>query len=103
MPLQRKPVERQFDSLSQQALQDVVGSFGMGALIAAHTLVVEGDRLLLLSDKSETSRKYVVDTDAGRYFLKEVPWYCDDQQHRDFSRFFPLRYFALFHHLLRLY
>lgn len=79
-------MERQFDSLSQQALQDVVGSFGMGALIAAHTLVVEGDRLVLLSDKSETSRKYVVDTDAGRYFLKEVPWYCDDQQHRDFSR-----------------
>lgn len=86
MVLKKKPVSRQYDSISREILRDAVLQFDVGELHAAHTLVIEGDRVVILSEKSETSRKYVIDTSTGRYFLKEVPWYCDEAPYRDFSR-----------------
>lgn len=86
MVLKRKPRERQYDSLPEDVLRSAIDKFGIGQLKAARTLVVEGDRVVILNQKTETSRKYVIDTTAGRYFLKEVPWYCDDVAHRTFSR-----------------
>jgi Ser/Thr protein kinase RdoA (MazF antagonist) len=86
MVLRRKPVERQFDVLPRSVLAEAIGEYDVGELEHARTLVVEGDRVIILSDKSETSRKYVIDTSRGTYFLKEVPWYCDDPGHRNFSR-----------------
>ncbi len=86
MALQRKPRDRQYDSLSEDVLRSAVEKFGVGELLAARTLVIEGDRVVILNQKTETSRKYVIDAGTGRYFLKEVPWYCDDEAHRTFSR-----------------
>jgi Ser/Thr protein kinase RdoA (MazF antagonist) len=86
MGIVRKPVSRQFDSLSRQQIEKAVEQFGLGKLQGVHTLVIEGDHVVLLSNKSETSRKYVIDTAKGRFFLKEIPWYCDNQAARTFSR-----------------
>lgn len=80
--VRRKPVSRQYETFGGDDFRTVLEGFRVGSFRSAHTLVVEGDRLILLNEKSETSRKFVVETENGnRYFLKEVPWYCDDDAH----------------------
>lgn len=83
--LRRKPQGRTFDSFPVEVFRAVVARYPVGELVAVHTVVVEGDRVVLLGEKSETSRKFVLETTTGRYFLKEVPWYCDDAESIAFS------------------
>jgi Ser/Thr protein kinase RdoA (MazF antagonist) len=83
--LRRKPVARQFDTLPPEVFDTVATQLALGPVRGVHTMVVEGDRVVLLGEKSETSRKFVLETATGRYFLKEIPWYCDDPASIAFS------------------
>src|SRR3954463_3439257 len=83
--LKRKPPGRHFDAFPADVFEAIIGRYGIGELRAVRTVVVEGDRIILLGEKSETSRKYLIETSTGRYFLKEVPWYCDDPDKITFS------------------
>jgi Ser/Thr protein kinase RdoA (MazF antagonist) len=83
--LKRKPMTRNFDTFPPEVFTRIARGYGIGEIQSVETIVIEGDRIVLLAEKSETSRKYVITTATGRYFLKEVPWYCDDVQSIRFS------------------
>jgi Ser/Thr protein kinase RdoA (MazF antagonist) len=89
--LKRKPPGRTFDSFASETFEEIVAGYGLGAVTAVHTVVVEGDQVVLLGEKSETSRKYLIETSGGRHFLKEVPWYCDEPDRIEFSADFGNR------------
>lgn len=83
--LKRKPPGRHFDALQLTGFEHILRHYQLGDLISVNTVVIEGDRVILLGEKSETSRKYVLETSTGWFFLKEVPWYCDQAEHIEFS------------------
>ncbi|NUP41199.1 MAG: phosphotransferase [Streptomyces sp.] len=83
--LKRKPPGRQFDAFPPEVFDAIADRYGLGGIRAVQSVVVEGDRIVLLGEKSETSRKYLIETPAGRYFLKEVPWYCDEPGKIEFA------------------
>ena len=89
--LKRKPAERAFDAFEPKVFEEIAAAYGLGPVTAVHTVVVEGDRVVLLGEKSETSRKYLMVTPQGQHFLKEVPWYCDDPERIAFSADFGNR------------
>ncbi len=85
MPLKSKPIELEFDLFDETLLNTVVANYDVGNLLEANSVVLEGDRIVILGEKTQTSRKMAVETSKGRYFLKQIPWYCDDLQSVAFS------------------
>ena len=88
MPVKRKPVELEFDLFNETLLNAVVTNYDIGHLLEANSIVFEGNRIVILGEKTQTSRKMVIEASKGYYFLKQIPWYCDDLQSIMFSHKF---------------
>lgn len=73
-----KPPRLEFDLIEESLAEEIVRAYGVGPLLGAAPLVMEGGRVMLLSERSTTSRKIVLLTEFGKVFLKQVPWYCDE-------------------------
>ena len=80
-----KPRDVEFDLLDRATVEAVVSQYDVGELLRIDSLVIYGDNVLNLLERSQTSRKMALSCDRGRYFLKQVPWYCESRAQRRFS------------------
>ena len=76
MSVQRRPKGSYFDLLTVDGCSRVFSAYDLGDVLAIESLIVENSVIVNLLERSETSRKTVVRTTTGSYFLKQVPWYC---------------------------
>ena len=90
MPVREKPISPEFFNFDDHTLRVVEREFMIKDLDAFYPLLLDGQNCTLLEIRSETSRKAVVGATGSskRYFLKQVPWYCDDQERLSFSHAF---------------
>lgn len=78
MPVREKPVFKDFLNLDDRVLGLVADRYGLPGVDCFLPILLDGDRCTLLDVRSETSKKAVLETGARKYFLKQIPWYCDD-------------------------
>lgn len=85
MPVSRKPVDIQFFNFDDGALSSIASEFGITEVDSFCPILLDGEFCSLLEVRSETSRKMVIEVGDRKYFLKQIPWYCDDEVHVAFS------------------
>ncbi|PRY37520.1 phosphotransferase enzyme family protein [Umezawaea tangerina] len=78
MPVREKPVSKDFLNLDDRVLGIVVDRYGLPDADCFLPILLDGDRCTLLDVRSDTSKKAVLEAGDKRYFLKQVPWYCDE-------------------------
>ncbi len=88
MSVQRRPKGSYFDLLTVDGCSRVFSAYDLGDVLAIESLIVENNVIVNLLERSETSRKTVVRTAAGSYFLKQIPWYCAEPALVEFSASF---------------
>ncbi|WP_439657631.1 phosphotransferase enzyme family protein [Lentzea sp. HUAS TT2] len=76
MPVARKPkTVKGFDDRHLHALSLAYGMSDVDALLP---VIVDGTHASLLDVRTETSRKALLEDELGTWFVKQVPWYADD-------------------------
>ncbi|MEV6823602.1 phosphotransferase [Amycolatopsis sp. NPDC051102] len=78
MPVREKPVFKDFLNLDDRVLGLVADRYGLAGVDCFLPILLDGDRCTLLDVRSETSKKAVLEAGDRKYFLKQIPWYCDD-------------------------
>ncbi|HEX6343760.1 phosphotransferase [Umezawaea sp.] len=78
MPVREKPTFKDFLNLDDRVLGLVVDRYALPEADCFLPILLDGDRCTLLDVRSDTSKKAVLEAGDRRYFLKQVPWYCDD-------------------------
>ena len=75
---QKKPRDQCFDLIDEEVIDSALVAYDLRGYRGSRTIIVDGERLKLLSERSETSRKVIIDCGTyGLSFLKQIPWYCD--------------------------
>lgn len=77
MPVRSKPRDYFFRDFDAGLLHEIGSKYQMGPPDAVCPILLDGGTGCLLEVRSETSRKVVVEHGEHRYFLKQIPWYCD--------------------------
>ena len=85
MSVKRRPKNSYFDLLTTADCARVLSAYDLGEVVAIESLIVSSDAIVNLLERSETSRKTVVRTTCGSFFLKQIPWYCAQQELVTFS------------------
>ena len=81
----RRPKGSQFDLFDMHIVQDILSHYDLGEALGLKTLIIDGGIVVNLMERSDTSKKVVVRCESGNYFLKQVPWYCNNIQQLGFS------------------
>lgn len=77
MPVAQKPKALTgFDDLHLHALRVAYGLDDVDALLP---VIMDGAFASLLDVRTETSRKALLEDELGTWFVKQVPWYADDE------------------------
>lgn len=90
MPVERKPVDLNFFNMEEEFLHFMLAQYDLGELIAVSPFILSGPYLELLEVRSQTSKKLILHTCRGTYFLKQIPWYADSETILNFSHSFQL-------------
>jgi Ser/Thr protein kinase RdoA (MazF antagonist) len=77
MPVKRRPGGHT-KPISQTELNAVIDGYSLGDRYAAHHVLFEFPAPVDLNERTKTARKIFVDTPAGPWFIKQIPWYCDE-------------------------
>jgi Ser/Thr protein kinase RdoA (MazF antagonist) len=78
MPIKKKPIEASFFNFDENILFSLTARYGLDEIESLCPLLLDSDLCSLLEVRSETCRKMVIETAQSRYFLKQIPWYCDE-------------------------
>lgn len=84
MPASRRPSIDYYD-LDGDVLSIVLNEYGIVDDVSILPILVDGESGSLLDVRSETSRKVVLEVRGVRFFLKQIPWYCDDEARLNWS------------------
>ncbi|TWP50434.1 phosphotransferase [Lentzea tibetensis] len=77
MPVAQKPKALTgFDDRHLHALRVAYGLADVDALLP---VIMDGEFASLLDVRTETSRKALLEDELGTWFVKQVPWYADDE------------------------
>lgn len=85
MSLKRKPRNLAFDLFDNNCVNSILDLYSIGKVKKISNIIFEGNAITLLNEKSQTSKKNVIETETGFYFIKQIPWYCDDERQIKFS------------------
>jgi Ser/Thr protein kinase RdoA (MazF antagonist) len=85
MPVKRRP-SRYHQPIRQREIDAILESYGLGSRYAAHHVLFEQPAPVALSERTKTARKIFIDTPAGAFFLKQIPWYCDEPSLNQFRQ-----------------
>jgi Ser/Thr protein kinase RdoA (MazF antagonist) len=85
MPVRAKPSTPDYFSLGERLLAVLTENYGLRGADAFLPILLDGDTATLLEVRSTTSRKALVDDDLGTWFVKQVPWYADDERRLRFA------------------
>ena len=85
MATMRRPRGSQFDLFDMHTVQGILDEYNLGNATSLETLIIDDGIIVNLMDRSETSKKVVVRCGTSGYFLKQVPWYCDNAQQLNFA------------------
>lgn len=77
MPVKRRP-SRYHQPIGARELDAILEAYGLGSRYAAHHVLFEQPAPVALGARTRTARKIFIDTPAGAFFLKQIPWYCDE-------------------------
>ncbi|MBV8687178.1 MAG: phosphotransferase [Alphaproteobacteria bacterium] len=77
MPVKRRP-SRYHQPIRQPELDAILEAYGLGSRYSTHHVLFERPAPVALGDRTKTARKIFVDTPDGAFFLKQIPWYCDE-------------------------
>ena len=88
MPVKQKPVRTRFFNFDSSLIDHVRVEFGLDSPVSLRPILMDGPTATLMEVRSKTSRKAVISTPSQRFFLKEVPWYCDTPEFLTFSNAF---------------
>lgn len=81
MPIKQKPIDTRFFNFDEGTLERVSHEYGIPTLDLFFPILTDGHTCSLLETRSATSRKIILGSskDLGtKFFLKQIPWYCDD-------------------------
>lgn len=84
MPVKRRPSGYHDHPLTDEEIANVLEAFGSSSSFSAHHVLFEHPHPVMLNDRTKTARKIFVDTPSDAYFLKQVPWYCDEPSLNEF-------------------
>jgi Ser/Thr protein kinase RdoA (MazF antagonist) len=79
MPVRAKPSTPDYFSLDERLLRTLVDAYDLRGADAFRPILLDGDTATLLEVRSTTSRKALLDDELGTWFVKQVPWYADDE------------------------
>lgn len=85
MSLIKRPKSSQFDLIQVDECKRILSQYDLGTLVRIGSLIVADNNIVNLLERSETSRKFSVYTTKGIFFLKQVPWYCNEIEKIQFS------------------
>jgi Ser/Thr protein kinase RdoA (MazF antagonist) len=77
MPVKRRP-PGYHQPIRAGDIASILQSYGLGSRFAAHHVLFEQPAPVALGERTKTARKIFVDTPEGAFFLKQIPWYCDE-------------------------
>ena len=80
MGLKKRPKSSQFDLIEITECEKIIDQYSIGEIVRIESLIVSDENIVNLLERSETSRKFSVVTTKGRFFLKQIPWYCDSAE-----------------------
>ncbi|SDH49094.1 Ser/Thr protein kinase RdoA involved in Cpx stress response, MazF antagonist [Actinokineospora alba] len=78
MPVKEKPRTPPSSGFDDHALGVITAAYGMRGVDALLPIILDGTHASMLDIRSETSRKALLEDERGTWFLKQVPWYADD-------------------------
>ena len=84
MPVSEKPLDETKGQIPDLILQVVLGELGLKSSWMIFPLIPLNGNLSVLNAKSVTTRKAIVFYEDEHYLLKEIPWYCSNE---DFVKF----------------
>lgn len=73
-----KPPRLEGFNFDESLLARIAAVYGFHRIDSLRPLLLDGDHVTLIDVRSETARKMPFVAGGARWFLKEVPWYCDD-------------------------
>jgi Ser/Thr protein kinase RdoA (MazF antagonist) len=85
MPVKRRPA-RYHQPIGPCDVDAILESYGLGSRYSAHHVLFERPAPVALSERTRTARKIFIDTPAGAFFLKQIPWYCDEPSLNQFRQ-----------------
>ncbi|MCI3934368.1 phosphotransferase [Streptomyces sp. AN091965] len=85
MPVARKPRSAGFFNFDEHDLAEIARAYGLRTADAFYPILLDGETATLLEVRSATSRKAMIEDEGRRWFLKQIPWYAQDEQQLDFS------------------
>lgn len=85
MPVKRRP-SRYHQPIRQREIDAIVESYGLGSRYSVHHVLFEQPAPVALGERTRTARKLFIDTPAGAFFLKQIPWYCDEPSLNQFRQ-----------------
>jgi Ser/Thr protein kinase RdoA (MazF antagonist) len=88
MPVKKKPISSSFFNFDERIIQIITNEYELEEIDSFCPILLDGNLASLLEVRSETSKKIVLETINESFFLKQVPWYCDDATLLSFSHRF---------------
>ncbi|MFD9357950.1 phosphotransferase [Streptomyces sp. NPDC060031] len=85
MPVARKPRSAGFFNFDEHDLIEIARAYGLRTADAFYPILLDGETATLLEVRSATSRKAMIEDEGRRWFLKQIPWYAQDERQLDFS------------------
>lgn len=85
MKFKEKIINIDFYDFDDSLIKIVEQYYNIGEFIAVQPIILDGEYASLLEVRSETSKKMIFTTTFGKYFLKQIPWYCDSDDDLQFS------------------
>lgn len=79
MPVKRKPDAVASASFDSGTLRSITTGFGLPDADRAFPLLLDGDTPTLLEARSKTIRKALIPSGNDLIFIKEIPWYANDE------------------------
>jgi Ser/Thr protein kinase RdoA (MazF antagonist) len=81
MPVKEKPRAPSSVGFDERHLRALTDAYGLRGVDAFLPVILDGTHASLLDVRSETSRKALLEDDRGLWFVKQVPWYADQDEH----------------------
>ncbi|MFD5485776.1 phosphotransferase enzyme family protein [Streptomyces virginiae] len=75
----KKPPRLAYFNFEESLLSQVAHDYSLADNIRFCPILLDGDHCTLIDVRSATSKKMVLESSGEWLFLKQIPWYCDDQ------------------------
>ncbi|MEW1639858.1 phosphotransferase [Streptomyces sp. NPDC093801] len=79
MGILKKPYQPEYFNFDESLLAQLAHGYGIAQSLRLCPILLDGDYCTLVDVRSATSKKMILEADGRWLFLKQVPWYCDDE------------------------